>query len=114
MLLGRVFGHEQHEYLADGLAIGRLTRNRLARPHECAQRMAESLDPPMRHRDALAKAGRTELFTRKQAVEDHRACNLRLIFEKLTDLLEKALFARRFEVEQDVRFRKQLRDVVHE
>ena len=67
----------------------------------------------MGNRDALAEACRAELFPREQAVEYDRARDLRVIFEKLADLLEKPLLARGLEVEQDVRFGKELRDLVH-
>src|SRR5206468_11423091 len=112
MLFGRVLGNEQDEDLSDRLAVGRVERDRLPRPHECAQRVRKALDASMGNRDALAEAGRAELFSREQAVENDRARDLRVIFEKLADLLEKPLLARGLEVEQDVRFRKQLRDLV--
>ena len=113
MFFGRVLGNEQDEDLSDRLAIGRVERNRLPRPHECAQRVREAFDASMGNRDALAEASRAELFSREQAVEYDRARDLRVIFEKLADLLEKPLLARGLEVEQDVRFGKELRDLVH-
>src|ERR1700676_5502911 len=114
VLFGRVFGHEQDEYLADRLAVGRVKRNRLPRPHKRAQRLGETLDPAVRDRDALSEAGGAEFFAREQAVEHKSARNLRLILEELADLLEEPFLARRVEVEQDIRFGEQLRDLVHE
>src|SRR5512132_1241801 len=67
----------------------------------------------MGNRDALAEARRAELFASEQAVEHDRTRDLCVVFEKLADLLEEPLLARGLEVEQDVRFRKQLRDLVH-
>src|SRR5271168_1018794 len=98
MLFGRVFRHKQHEYLSDWLAVGRIEGNRLARSDERTQWVGETPDPTMRDRYSLAKSCRTEFLARKQAVEYDRTGNLCLILEQLTDLLEEALLARRFEV----------------
>src|SRR6516225_5773372 len=113
VLLGRMLGHEQYEDLRHRLAVRGVERNRLARSHESAERALESLDAPVRQRDALTEPGRAELLAREQAVEHDGARDLRVLLEKLADLLEKPLLARRLEVEQDVCFRKQLGDVVH-
>lgn len=114
MFFGGVFRNQQDEYLPDRLSVGRIKGNGLARANERAQRAREASDPAVRDRDPLAEAGRTEFLARKQAFEHDRTGNLRLVFEELTDLLEQPLLARRFEVEQNVRFRKQLRDLVQE
>lgn len=114
MLLCRMFRHEQHEYLSDWLAVRRIEGNRLARSHERAQRVVEPPDSTVRNCYPLPKSRRTEFLPRKQAVEYDRAANPCLVLEQLTDLLEEPLFARRFDVEQDVRFGKQLRDLVQE
>src|SRR5438552_12375694 len=113
MLFGRVLGNEQDEDLSDRLAVGRVERDWLARPYECAQRVREALDASVGNCDALPETGRAELFSREQAVENDRARDLRVVFEKLADLLEKPLLARGLEIEQDVRFGKELRDLVH-
>src|SRR5271165_2606048 len=112
VFLGRVFGHQQYEYLPNRFAIWRIKRNRLTRPHERAQRVGESTDPTVWDRDTLAEPCRTEFLACKQAVEYDGSRNLCLVLEQLTDLLEEPFLARRFEVEQDVRFGKQLRDLV--
>ena len=114
MLFGGVFRHEEHEYLCDRLAVRRIERNRLTRSYERAQRVREPPDPAVRDCYTLAKPCRAEFFARKQAVEYDRAGNLCLVLEQLTDLLEEPLLARRFKVKQDVRFGKQLRDLVQE
>ena len=114
MFFGGVFRHQQDEYLPDRLAVGRIKGNGLARANERAQRAREAPDPAVRDRDPLAEAGRTEFLARKQAFEHDRTGNLRLVFEQLTDLLEEPLLTRCLEVEQNVRFGKQLRDLVQE
>ena len=113
MFFGRVLGNEQDEDLSDRLAVGRVERDWLPWSHECAQRVREALDASMGNCDALAETGRAEFFSCEQAIENDRARDLRVVFEKLADLLEKPLLARGLEVEQDVRFGKQLRDLVH-
>src|SRR5580693_3148583 len=95
MLFGRVLGYQQDEYLPDRLAVGRIKGNGLTRAHERAQRVGEPPDSAVRDRDPLAEASRTEFLARKQAVEHHRAGNLGLVFEQLTDLLEEPFLARR-------------------
>jgi hypothetical protein len=112
MLLGSMFGHEQYEYLSDWLAVGRIEGNRLARSHERPQWVGEPTDSTMRNCYPLPKSRRTEFLPRKQTIEYDRTANLCLVLEQLTDLLEEPLFARRFDVEQDIRFGKQLRDLV--
>ena len=80
--------------------------------HECAERETKSPDPAVGDRDALPKTRRAEFLARKQAVEYDRTGNLCLVLKQLTDLFEETFFARRLEVEQNVCFGKQLRDLV--
>src|SRR6266540_3150555 len=60
VLLGRLLRHQQDENQADGVAVGRVEGYRLRQPHECAERLLEPLDAPVRNGDALPEAGRAE------------------------------------------------------
>src|SRR5437773_3598512 len=113
MLLRCVLGDKQHEYLSHRLAIGRIERDGFTRPDERRERVVEALDAAVRDRDTLSEAGRAELLAREQTIEHGRTRDLRAILEQLTDLLEQALFARRLDIEHDVRFGQELRDLIH-
>src|SRR5581483_4299711 len=60
VLLGRLFGHEEHEDEGDRRAVGRVERNRLCQADEGAERLLQPLDAAVRGGDALAEAGRAE------------------------------------------------------
>src|SRR3989475_5746192 len=55
VLLGRLFGNQQHEYQADGIAVGGVEGHRLRGPQERAQRLLQSLDAAVRNRYPLAE-----------------------------------------------------------
>src|SRR5581483_9566169 len=62
VLLGGVLGHEQHEHLRDGLAVGRVECNGRGEARECSLRGGEAPDATVRNGDALAEARRAELL----------------------------------------------------
>src|SRR6266536_411429 len=103
VLFRGLFGDEQHEHLLDRPAVGRVEGNRLQRPHEGAERVFEALDAAVGYRDTLTEPGRAQALARKKAVENHAASDLRVVLEKLADLLEEPFLARRLDVENDVR-----------
>src|SRR5258708_33784417 len=68
VLLGRLFRHQQQEHEADGLAVGRVERNRLCEAHEGADRFLEPLDPAVRNGDPLPQPRRAQTLPGEQAV----------------------------------------------
>src|SRR5437879_90911 len=60
VLLGRLFRHQQEEHETDGLAVGRVERNRLCQAHKSPDRFLPTLSPAVRKRESLPAAGRGE------------------------------------------------------
>ena len=56
----------------------------------------------MRNRDTLAKAGRTELFARKKAVENRAAGDPLIVLEKQANVLKDTLFAACIKIQDNV------------
>lgn len=102
VLLRRLFGDQQENQEPDRLAVGRFERDRIGEPHERGERMLETLDPPVRNRDAFAEAGRTEPLPREQVVRDGAAGDAVLILEDQPRLFEDAFLAGDGEVDDDV------------
>src|SRR5437762_1464272 len=87
VLLGRLFGNQQHEYQADRIAVGGVERHRLREPQERAQRLLQPLDAAVRNRYPLAEPGRAEALAREQAVEDQAAGEAVMVLEQQAGLL---------------------------
>src|SRR5256712_5638249 len=113
VLLGRLFGNQQHEYQADGIAVGGVEGHRLRQPQEGAQRLLQSLDAAMGNRYPLAEPGRTEALAREQAVEDQAAGEAVMVLEQQAGLLEQPLLARYLQVEHDVVGAQKIGDETH-
>src|SRR3989454_409150 len=94
VLLGRLFGNQQHEYQADGIAVGGVEGHRLREAQERAQRLLQSLDAAVGNRYPLAEPGRAEALAREQAVEDQAAGEAVMVLEQQAGLLEQPLLAR--------------------
>ena len=73
VLLGSLFGHEQHEHEGDRVAVGGVERYRLGDADEGAERLLQPLDAAVRDGDALPEAGRPQALAGEQAVEDDAA-----------------------------------------
>ncbi len=102
VLLRGLLGHEQEDQEPDGLAVGRLERDRLGKPDEGGERMLETLDAPVWNRDAFAEPGLAEALAREQVVRDGAAGDAVLILEDQPRLLEDAFLAGDGEVDDDV------------
>src|SRR2546427_10897790 len=113
VLLGRLFGNQQHEYQADGIAVGGVEGHRLRGPQERAQRLLQSLDAAVRNRYPLAEPGRAEALAREQAVEDQAAGEAVMVLEQQAGLLEQPLLARYLQVEHDVVGAQKIGDETH-
>src|SRR5436190_13148771 len=88
MLLGRMLGHEQHEKLLDGLAVGRLEGDGRYESDECAGRLRKSFDPSVRNRDPLTEPRRSELFARCKACRDDGPRKAGAALEQRSGLIE--------------------------
>src|SRR6185436_117926 len=113
VLLGGLFGHEQHEDEVDRVAVGCIERHRLGEAQEGAARLLQPLDASMRDRHALAEAGGAEALAREQAVEHHAARDRVLVLEQQAGLLEQALLARDLQIESDMFRRQEFGDQAH-
>src|SRR5713101_2145796 len=113
VLLGRLFRHQQQEHEADGLAVGRVERNRLCEAHEGADRFLEPLDPAVRNGDPLPQPRRAQTLAGEQAVEHQAPRHPLVVLEQESGLLEHAFLARHIQVEKDVRRGQELRNEVH-
>ena len=113
MRLRRLFGDHQEDEDRDRLAVRRIERNGVGQADECRDRLAQALDPAVWDGDLLAETGRAEPFAREQAVEHATAGQALIVLEQQPRLLEDALLARRLEVEDHVRRRKELADQIH-
>src|SRR5687767_14212946 len=102
VLLGRLFGHQEHENQGHRVAVRGVERHGLGDADEGAEGLLQPLDAPVRDRNALSEAGRAQALAREQAVEHDAARKGVLVLEQQADLLEQALLARHLEVEQHV------------
>src|SRR5712691_8137637 len=66
VLLGRLFRHQQQEHETDGLAVGRVERNRLCQAHESPDCFLQTLDPAVRSGEHQASSRRTQAIAGKQ------------------------------------------------
>src|SRR5882762_7178560 len=98
VLLGRLFRHQQQEHQTDGLAVGRVERNRLCQTHKSPDGFLQTLDPAVRNSEPLPQPGRAETLTGKQAVEHQAPGHPLVILEEQPSLLEHAFFARHIQV----------------
>src|SRR6266446_1775908 len=103
VLLGRLFRHQQQEHQTDGLAVGRVERNRLRQAHKGPDRFLQTLDPAVRNGESLPEAGRAETLAGKQAVEHQAPRHPLVVLEEQPGLLEHAFLARHIQVQEDVR-----------
>src|SRR6267378_4856744 len=108
VLLGRLFRHQQQEHQTDGLAVGRVERNRLRQAHESPDRFLQTLDPAVRNGESLPQAGRAETLAGEQAVEHQAPRHPLVVLEEKPGLLEHAFLARHIQVQEDVRRGQQL------
>src|SRR5581483_169137 len=113
VLLGRLFGHEEHEDEGDRRAVGRVERNRLCQTDEGAERLLQPLDAAVRDGDALAEAGRAEPLAGEQTVEYQAARDAIVILEQQAGLLEQPLLARRRQVDEHMGRVQQLAGEAH-
>src|SRR5258707_2329319 len=93
VLLGRLFRHQQQEDQTDGLAVGRVERNRLRQAHKGPDRFLQTLDPAVRNGESLPEAGRAETFAGEQAVEHQAPRHPLVVLEEQPGLLETPQFA---------------------
>src|SRR5258707_875144 len=103
VLLGRLFRHQQQEHQTDGLAVGRVERNRLRQAHESPDRFLQTLDPAVRNGESLPQAGRAETLAGEQAVEHQAPRHPLVVLEEKPGLLEHAFLARHLHVQEDYR-----------
>src|SRR5581483_1732835 len=113
VLLGGVLGHEQHEHLRDGLAVGRVECNGRGEARECSLRGGEAPDATVRNGDALAEARRAELLACGQAVDHQLPRQPEVRLEQRADRLEQPRLARGFQPEQHIRGRQKVGDLAH-
>src|SRR5688572_3970792 len=113
VLLGRLLRHQEHEHQAHRVAVGRFERHRLRQADEAAERLFQALDAAVRDGDALAEAGRAELFAREQRVEHQAPGEAVMVLEQQPGLLEQALLARHLQVGDDVIEGQQLGNEAH-
>ena len=73
VLLGRLLGHQQHEDLRDGLAVGRVERDRRLEADEAPCACARPRIRPCGMATPWPEPGRAELLAREQAVDDDLA-----------------------------------------
>ena len=102
VLFGGLFRNQQNEQQRDGFAVRRVKRNRGGQAQKRATGFPDALDATVWNGDASTEAGRTELFTRKKAVEYRAAGNPLVVFKEQTSALEDALFTARVKVKDDV------------
>src|SRR5207302_7468176 len=103
MLLGRLFRHQQQEHETDGLAVGRVERNRLCQTHKSPDCFLQTLDPAVRDSESLPQPRRAQALAGKQAVEHQAPGHPLVVLEEQPSLLEHAFFARHIQVQEDVR-----------
>ncbi len=102
MLLGGLFGNQQHEEKRDRFTVGRVKRDGRGQAQKGAAGLGEALDTAVRNGDTATEPGRTELFTRKKAVEYGAARDPLIIFEENTSVLENSLFTAGVKIKDDV------------
>src|SRR5260221_2872895 len=108
VLLGRLFRHQQQEHQTDGLAVGRVERNRLRQAHKSPDRFLHTLHPAVRNGESPPDACRAETFPREQAVAHQAPRHPLVVLEEQPGLLEHAFLARHIQVQEDVRRGQQL------
>src|SRR6267378_679058 len=87
VLLGRLFRHQQQEDQADGLAVGRVERNRLRQAHESPDGFLQTLDPTVRNSEPLPQPGRAKTLAGEQTVEHEAPGHPLVILEEQPSLL---------------------------
>ena len=113
MLLGRVLGNQQHHQQPDRLTVRGTELDRVLYPDDRCGCPLQSAQAPVRYRDSLAQAGRTELLAGHQAVEDSRRTQSLIMLEYVSCTVQRVALVVRLDVERDVRKRQQVREQIH-
>ena len=102
MLLGCLFGNQQHEQKINRATIWRIEWNRRRQAQKCADRLLESLDAAMGNGNPLTEARGAEFFASKQAVENDCPGKPQAILEQHACLFKDSLLTSGIEVEHDL------------
>src|SRR5882762_7852905 len=113
MLLGRVLGNQQHHQQPDRLTVRGTELDRVLYPDDRRGCPLQSAQAPVRYRDSLAQAGRTELLAGHQAVEDSRRTQSLIMLEYVSCTVQRVALVVRLDVQRDVRKRQQVREQIH-